>query len=414
MHGRKWKLASYFLLAAQAALAQRALTWDEVRERFHTNNPNLLAGQLQVRESQASEITAGLRPNPVISSINDEFLLFNPDRFKPFDTSQWTQSISQLIERRKKRPLRVESARLATSIASTDLADQERQLLFNLRDAFVRALQAKAFVDLANDNLAYYDRVLAVNRERFNAGDLARVDLTRLELQRAQFESDVVNARVNLRTAKIALLALMNDRQPVDTFDITGPFDFRPVPLTLEEARRAAVNVRPDLQSATTAVQKAVADNRLAWANGSWDPQLYLEYQRTQSDNTMGFGVSLPLRIFDRNQGEKERTRLDIDRARRFRESVIAGIYRDVDSAYATVNSVADLIVPYRDRYLPQARDVRETVSFSYSNGGASLLDFLDAQKSYRDTELAYQNLIASYLSALNQLSLATGREVMP
>jgi cobalt-zinc-cadmium efflux system outer membrane protein len=186
------------------------------------------------------------------------------------------------------------------------------------------------------------------------------------------------------------------------------------LPLTLEQARQAALASRPDLKSAETAISKARTDSRLAWANGSTDPDLYFEYQRTQSDNTLGFGVTIPLRVFNRNQGEKAKTEIEIRRAQRSREALAFGILRDVDSAYATVLSVRDLIGPYRDRYLKQARDVREIVSYSYSRGGASLLDFLDAQKSYRDTELAYQNLVASYLAALNQLSQAAGKEVLP
>ncbi len=407
-----WRLAFLFLgLPSCALLAQGPLTWEQVRERFEKNNPSLLAGQLLINEARADEVTAGLRPNPTFSSINDEF---NPTDFKPITGSQLTQSITQLIERRRKRPLRVESARYATAISTTDQQDLVRQLLFSLRDAFVRTLQAKAWVELAGQNLAYYDKVLEVNRERYRAGDIAQVDLTRLELQRAQFESDQVNAKVNLRTAKIALLALMNERQPVDSFDVSGEFAYRPLNMTLDQARQGSLAARPDLKSAATAVTKAGTDHKLAWANGSTDPTLYGEYQRTQADNTLGFGVIIPLRVFDRNQGEKEKTEIEITRAERNRLAVETGILRDVDSAYATVRSVEELILPYRDRYIKQAADVRETVSFAYSRGGASLLDFLDAQKSYRDTLLAYQTLIASYLSALNQLSQAVGQEVTP
>ena len=406
------RLALLFLgLSPGALLAQGPLTWEQIRERFQKNNPDLLAGALLSNEARADEVTAGLRPNPTFSSVNDEF---NPTNFHPFTGAQWTESLTQLIERRRKRPLRVESARFATAIASTDQQDLVRQLLFTLRDAFVRTLQAKAFVEMAGQNLAYYDKVLEVNRERYRAGDIAQVDLTRLELQRAQFESDAVNAQVNLRTAKIELLALMNDRQPVDRFDVAGEFAYRPLSVTLEQARQLCLEARPDLKSAATAVTKAHTDHELAWANGSTDPTLYAEFQRTQPDNTLGFGVSIPLRIFDRNQGEKEKTEIEITRAERHRTAVETGILRDVDSAYATVLSVQELILPYRDRYIPQSADVRETVSFAYSRGGASLLDFLDAQKSYRDTQLAYQTLIASYLSALNQLSQAVGQEVLP
>ncbi len=404
-----WSLG---LMMGSALFAEPPLSWDQVRERCEKNNPNLQAGELLIHEARADQITAGLRPNPVFSSINDQFLFFNTDKFKPFGTSQWTESVTQLLERRRKRPLRIESARLGTAIAASDQLDLKRQLLFELRDAFVRTLQAKALVDLARENLAHYDKVLEVNRRRFQAGDIAQVDLTRLELQRAQFESDLVNASVNLRTAKIALLALMNERQPVDAFDVEGDFAYHEPAITLDDARHSALDARPDLKSAAQAIDKARTDNKLAWANGSTDPDFYLEYQRTQSDNTMGFGVTIPLRIFDRNQGEKARTEIEITRAERNRQAVTAAILRDVDSAFATLSSVRDLILPYRDRYIPQARDIRETVSFSYSRGGATLLDFLDAQKSYRDTQVAYQNLIGNYYSALNQLNLATGTEV--
>jgi cobalt-zinc-cadmium efflux system outer membrane protein len=254
--------------------------------------------------------------------------------------------------------------------------------------------------------------VIAVNRERMKAGDIARVDLSRVELQRVQFESDLVNARVNLRTAKIALLALVNDRTPVDQFDVTGQYDDRVIVPALDELRAQSLALRPDLQSAVTAIDRAKNDNKLAWANGSTDPTLALDYTRAGPFNTIGLGFSIPLRVFDRNQGEKERTRLEIERSQSMRTSIEVSIYRDVDSAYATVESARALLQPYRDRYLKQAEEVRDTVSFSYGRGAASLLEFLDAQKAYRDTQLNYRNLIAGFLSAVNQLNLAVGKDV--
>jgi cobalt-zinc-cadmium efflux system outer membrane protein len=400
------------------ALAQNALSWGEVRDLFLKNNPSLAAGRIGVQEFQANEITAGLRPNPVFSTVNDQFRVFSLGSLDAWNNAQWTQTVSQLFERRNKRGLRVESARLATSIAGTDLADFERQLTFSLRDAFIRVLLSKSALELAADNLQDYEKILDVNRQRLLAGDIARVDLTRLELQRAQFESDLENARVGLRTAKIALLALLNDRRPVDDFDVTGEFDFRDSIISRAEARRIALEQRPDLKSSIAAIDKARTDNQLAWANGSTDPVLGLEYQRTPGDptgyNTMGFSIAIPLRIFDRNQGEKARTALEVSRAERFREGVLIGINRDVDSAYESLESVRTLLRSYRDRYLAQSADTREAVSFAYSRGGASLLEFLDAQKSYRDIQINYRNLVGSYLAAANQLNFAIGREVIP
>ena len=415
MQRRHWRALAPLLLVAGItgrAAAQQALTWEQVRERFLANNPNLSASRINIEEIRANEITAGLRPNPDLSVVLDQFHLFNPP-VDPFNNSQWTPTVQQLFERRHKRQLRVASAQEATAIAGTDAEDLQRTLSFSLRDAFNRILLAKSLYDLAQENVQYYDQVIRLNQERLKAGDISQSDFDRIDLQRVQFESDLVNSRVNLRTAKIDLLQFMNERQPVDAFDITGDFGFKETILLPQELHQHALDARPDLRSATRAVEKAQVDNRLAWANGSVDPTLGFEYQRTGPDHTAGLIFSIPLRVFDRNQGEKARTSLDIQRSERVREALIATILHDVDAAYAQVDGTRSLLRPYRDRYLPQAEKIRETVSYAYRNGGSSLLDFLDAQKSYRDTQLAYRNLIGSYLTAVNQLNLAVGREVL-
>jgi cobalt-zinc-cadmium efflux system outer membrane protein len=401
------------IISTGLATAQTALSWKEIQERFRANNPNLMAAATNIQESRANEVTAGLRPNPQLSFIGDQFRVFNPNPLQPFQNTQITPVVSQLFERRNKRQLRVESARLATRISGSDQADLERTLTFNLRDAFNHILQAKALLALANDNLAYYDQVLKVNTDRFRAGDISKVDLQRLELQRVQYESDIENARVTLRTSKIQLLALMNDKAPPDNFDILGDFDYKETILLPQELHQMAIGTRPDLQSATTAIDKARADNKLAWANGSTDPTIGVEYQRTQPDNTLGLSLDIPLRIFDRNQGEKARTSLEIRRTEQLRDGLATNILRDVDAAYAQVDGVRSLLRPYKQKYLSESADVRDTVKFAFASGGASLIDFLDAQKSYRDTQFNYLNLIGSYLSAVNQLNLAVGREVM-
>jgi cobalt-zinc-cadmium efflux system outer membrane protein len=276
-------------------------------------------------------------------------------------------------------------------------------------------LQEKAILDLARENLAYYDHVLDVNRDRFSTGAIARVDLDRLELQRIQYESDLQTAQVNLRTAKIQLLTLLNDRTPVEQFDVTGPFDFsRELPV-LDDIRQVALDTRPDLKAALQSVDKAMTDHRLAVANGSTDPTFSVDFARNPPIPVyFGAGINIPLRLFDRNQGEKLRTQLDIDRNEKQMEATRAQVFSDVDSAYAALNSAVTLLQPYKDRYLKQAESVRDTIEFSYQRGAASLLDFLGAQAEYRSVELNYLNLVGSYLQAANQLNLAVGREVIP
>jgi len=393
--------------------AQEPWTWEKVRERFETNNPTLRAGRLQVDEAKAGEITASLRPNPQLSVVLDQFTVFNPSVLSA-NNAQWTPTVTQLIERQSKRHLRYQSAELAARSSQSDTQDLERNLLFNLRDAFVRLLAAKSVLQFSTDNLSYFDKVIEVNRERFKAGDISNIDFERVELQRVQLESDYQNALVSLRQAKLDLLALMNEKSSADQFDVAGEFDFHDKLPELAEVRQQALLIRPDLQSAERIVQKAQADHKLAWANGSTNPTVGLEYQRTGPFNTLGIDFAIPLRIFDRNQGEKQRTQIEMDRTLRLREAVMAGVLRDVDSAHTGLVSVVEVLKPYRDHYLPEATDVRETISFSYAHGGSSLLDFLDAQRAYRDTQLNYRNLIANYLSAANQLNFTVGREVIP
>lgn len=422
MRTRIWYCCTLLLVLGPGLRAQTAppLTWDQVRQRFEANNPTLLADKLSIDESKAQEITAYLRPNPNFNfTVDGTQVAPSQGVWKPFAGTFESPGISYLHERQHKRELRLESAKKGTLIAESSHADLQRTLFYDLRGAFVSTLQAKAVLQLAQDNLAYYDHVLDVSRTQFKAGDIAQIDLDRLELQRVQFESDVQTADVNLRTAKIQLLTLLNDRTPVEQFDVTGPFDFKNELVPHEEIRKIALDTRPDLRAAVEAVDKAQTDHKLAVANGSTDPTFGAWYTHNSSTNnpfavnTIGVSVGFPLRIFDRNQGEKERTELDIARTQHLRDAAEAQVLSDVDSAYATVSSTLTLLRPYKQTYLAQAVRVRDTVYFSYQHGGASLLDFLNAESEYRSVQLNYLNLVGSYLAAISQLNLAVGREVI-
>ena len=408
------------LAVALSASAQQTLTWEQVRLRFEQNNPTLLADTLSIDESRAQEITAFLRPNPTFGLLADGTQIApNKGEWKPFAGTFESPSLSYLQERRNKRQLRLESAKKGTLIAESSHADLERTLLFNLRGAFVSTLQAKAVLQLAKDNLAYYNHVLQISRDRFNAGDIAQIDLDRLELQRVQYESDLQTAEVSLRTAKIQLLTLLNDRTPIEQFDVAGPFDFNEQLMARDEFRKIAMDTRPDLKAAVEAVDKAQTEHKLAVANGSTDPTWSAWYTHNSSNNnpfainTIGVSVSIPLRIFDRNQGEKLRTHLDITRNERLRDASEAAVLSDVDSGYAILESNVILLQPYKAKYLQQATRVRDTIFFSYQHGGASLLDFLNAQSEYRTVQLSYVNLVGAYLTAAAQLNMAVGREVI-
>ena len=422
----RWKttrLCSAILIAGLtrgSIFGQTAFTWQQIKERFAAANPTLKAAQLNIDESRAAEITAYLRPNPDFSLTTDGVQITrNLGVWRPFSGVVETPGVSYLHERQHKRELRRDQAKKTTTVAESTYLDQERGLVFNLRNAFVQTLQAKAVLQNSRENLDYWDRELTVNRKRYQAGDLAQVDLNRLELQRVQFESDYETAVVNLRTSKIQLLMLLNDRTPIEQFDVTGEYGFAVELKSLEEFRNIALEARPDLKAAMQSVDLAKITHQLAVANGSTDPTFSVWYSHNPSfansfaNETIGGSISIPLRIFDRNQGEKARTQIDIGRNERLLDATQAQVFNDVDSAYWTLIEALNLLKPYQAKYLPLAEDNRNRISISYQNGGSSLLDFLDAEKAYRDTRLAYLNLIGSYLTATAQMNMATGREVL-
>lgn len=431
MQNRLWRCLIWLAAASGVAAAQlpaqvppsspQIWDWQTVKDKFELNNTTLLAGQLNIDELKAEEITANLRPNPqfTVTADGTQIVPYH-GVWEPFAGTFVSPAVSQLFERRHKRGLRYEVAKAGAAIGVAQQSDLERTLIFNLRSAFVGVLQAKAVLRLAQTNLEYYDHILQISRDRYQAGDIAQIDLERLELQRLQYESDLQNALVNLRTTKINLLALLNEHSPVESFDVDGTFDFTDSLLSDDDYRKDALDARPDLRAAVLSVEQAETSYKLAAANGSTDPTIGLWYTHNGSFsnpdayNTVGASVSIPLRIFDRNQGEKLRTKIDIDRQEKLRQGVETQVYSDVDSAYALVESNVNLLKPYKAKYLAEAVHVRDTVYFSYQHGGAALIDFLNAESDYRAVQLNYVNLIGAYLTAAAQLNEAVGREVFP
>jgi cobalt-zinc-cadmium efflux system outer membrane protein len=399
---------------------QARYTWQQIRDMFESSNPTLLAARLNVDELRAQEITAHLRPNPDFT-LSADGTQIAPSRgvWQPFAGTFVSPGISYLFERRNKRGLRFESAQEGTAIGIAQESDTERNLLFNLRSAFVGILQAKAVLRLAQDNLDYYDKILKISEDRFSTGDIAKIDLDRLQLQRLQYESDLQTALVNLRTTKINLLALLSDRRSLDTFDVEGLFDFQEDILSQDEYRKEALDARPDLRAALLSVKQAETNYKLAEADGSTDPTIGVwfthngSFNNPDALNTLGASISIPFRIFDKNQGEKLRTKIEIGRSEKLRSGTETQVYSDVDSAYALLVSDINLLKPYKRQYLQQALQVRDTIFFSYQHGAASLLDFLNAESEYRTVQLSYVNLVGSFLTAAAQMNLSVGREVI-
>jgi cobalt-zinc-cadmium efflux system outer membrane protein len=258
---------------AASASAQQALTWDQVKTKFESVNPLLKADAANVEEMKAEEITAFLRPNPQFTlSVDGTQITPKNGVWTPFKGTTEQPNFSYLHEREHKRELRLKSAQEGTEITQSQHLDLERNLVFGLRSAFVQTLQAKAVLALAKADLEYYDKIIDISRERFKAGDLAKIDLARIELQRVQYESEIETAIVNLRQQKIQLLLLLDDRTPVDQFDVTGPFEPGPDLQALGDYHQIALNNRPDLRAAIQTIEQSQTNHKLAVSNGSTDP----------------------------------------------------------------------------------------------------------------------------------------------
>jgi cobalt-zinc-cadmium efflux system outer membrane protein len=408
------------LALTPGACGQQALTWDQVKAKFEQVNPALKADADNIDEMKAEEITAFLRPNPQLTVGADGSQIARHDGvWQPLKGTTEQPSFSYLHERQHKRELRLESAQEGTRITQSQHEDLNRNMIFALRTAFVSTLEAKFVLDLAKADLDYYDHIIDISRARLKDGNLAQIDFDRIELLRVQYESEIETAIVNLRTAKIQLLQMLNDRTPADQFDVTGTFDFSDNLQPMESYRDAALAARPDLQAALQTIQQSQTNHKLAEANGSTDPTYSAWYTHNASTNnpfgpqTLGLSVSVPLRIFDKNQGEKKRTLIDIDRSQQASEATRAQVFSDVDTAYELVRSNIALLKPYKNKYNDEALRVRDTVTYSYEHGSASLMDFLNAQSDYRQVQLAYAQLIGAYLTAAGQLNLAVGSEAI-
>ena len=390
--------------AAQAppsALVTR-LTREEAVALALRESPTLRAKSLEVRATQANEITAGLRPNPTASYSAEQLGGRTTD-------PQYTIAVGQTIELGGKRERRIASAQAATRVLGHELADVRRQVIAQVKKAFTDVLVAQATLALAQDNLRTLDEVERLQRFRAERGDISELELLRIQVQRFAFERDGTDARLAIAAAKIALRQAAGPAVIADDVEVVGDLEFRELAPPREELYRRAFENRPDLRAAEAARARARADNDLARANAWWDVTPQLQYQRIGDDNTIGVGVSIPLRVFDRNQGEIARTRAEIGRADALREVARAQVVADVDSAVSALTIQRDRVSMLRGTYLPKAQQARDTVEFAYRRGGVSLLDFLDAQRTYRETALEHLRALGNYWGAFYQLEAAVG-----
>ena len=381
-----------------------SLTLEQALRLASETNPNVRAKEFELKAVGAGEITAGLRPNPTANFLAEQF-----GGASSASQTQYTINIGQPIELGGKRQRRIDSATAQTKVTAHELADLRRQIDFQVKKTFTDILVAKDALALSEQNLSALDELEKIQRLRAEKGDLSGLELLRIQVQRFAFERDAADARQALRAAKIGLRSLIGADKVTDDFDAAGSLELRQSSYTQSELYRRALDTRPDIRAAEAARNKAKADINLAKANAWWDVTPQVEYQRIGPDNTIGFGFGLPLRIFDRNQGEIARTRADALRVDAVRDAVVIRALSEVDTALAAVDTERGKVEVLRDTYLPKAKQARETVEFAYRRGGVSLLDYLDAQRTYRETALQYLQALGNYQTAIYLLEAAVG-----
>ena len=387
------------------------LTMQQVVEYARVHSPSLQGARAHLSAVQANEITAGLRLNPYLVGEATQTNLSTTD---PNGPPFYGLGLQRTFEVGGKRTLRLNAARANTGVADAQVYDQQRALDLNVRTAFTRMLQAKLALSIANDNLADYRRTVQLMQVRLDVGDVDRTDFERIELQLAGFENDQTNAELNLTQASEQLQFLMGEPHVSADFDVVGTLVPPALPSTLPQLEATALATRPDLLAADRQVRANQAGVRLAAAMGKTDPQFGMEYEHSGTGSTFGGNLQIPLRIFDRNQGERERTRRETESSRLLLTQARNQVISDVDQAYAAYQAAVTQNARYQNKYLAEAAHVRDNLQFAYRNGDATLLDYLSALQEYRQTTLAALNAQAQAQTALHQLSYATATEVNP
>jgi cobalt-zinc-cadmium efflux system outer membrane protein len=403
--------------AAQAGAPITRLSLDDAVRLALARNQAMRAQRMAVDAAKADEITAGLKPNISLS--------FSADGFTPFSARQMTwdflksavtygSSASYLFERGGKRANRIAVARDTTDVTNRNVLDAERQLQFQAAQAFLNVLYAKSTLDLAGQNLKSFSEVVEVNRQRVTSGDLAEADFYKISLQKLQFEQDVSAAEVALVQARAALRQLVGFDTVREDFETSGDLAYTPRSLDLEELKREALEARADLQAARSGVTLAEHTLGLERSNRARDITGNVDYLHTGTDNTMGVGASIDLPIHDRNQGNIARSEVLVRQAT---ESELAARYlviTDVVDAYAAWQTNQKVVSLFESGYLQQARDSLQISRYVYQRGAGSLLDLLDAERTYRDTELGYRQALLAYMTSEEQLNFAVGKQVLP
>ena len=413
--------AAALVCSSLAAFAQPPvrITIEEAIQMALRHNHTLQAARTAIQQNQAAEITAGLRPNPNLF-VDWEYLpIFS--RPQGETVAEYIQAstegdigASYLIERGHKRQRRIEAARNATAVTRSQVADNERGVAFQVGSLFVNAQLAQSTLDLAQQDLKSFQATVNISEVQFKDGTISENDYLKIKLQLLQFEQDVQQALLNKAQSLSDLRQQLGyESVPVD-YDVVGEFEYKPLVVTLEEMQAKALQNRPDLRAAELGITAANSQYALAKANGKQDPTISANYSHANGISGATWSFSIPLAIFDRNQGNIAQTRVGVRQAEETKKAASGQVLTDVKDAYEGLQESARIAQLFRSSYLQVSQRSRDISEYAYRRGALALLDFLDAERTYRATQLAYRQVVAAYLTAVEQLRQAVGTRSLP
>jgi cobalt-zinc-cadmium efflux system outer membrane protein len=410
-------LCALAFAARGEATAANTITLDEAIQLALEHNKNLLATRTTIEQSLHQETTAGLRPNPNLSVSFSSLPLFAPQEgLKNYlsDNGSLDIGLGYTFELGGKRGDRIAAARDTTAVTRAQVTDAERALIFQVATQFIGVQLANSTVELARDNLKSFENAVEIGTAKYKSGAISENDYLKIKLQLLQFQTDLQAAQLARVQGLVALRQLVGYETVSADYDVAGPFDYRAVPLNAGDLFKLAADNRPDLLAAHRAVTASKSQVELAQANGIQDLTVGVDYVRQplggdHTANTASLGVSMPLAIFDRNQGEIARTKVAVTQAELQEAELIGQVKADVQNAYENLQENARIAEYYLSGYLEVAKRSRDISEYAYTKGATSLFDFLDAERSYRSTQLAYRQAIAAHLLAVEQVREAVG-----
>jgi cobalt-zinc-cadmium efflux system outer membrane protein len=403
------------------ALAQNpgsvTISLDDAIQMALRHNHNLLAARTTIQQSEAEEITANLRPNPVILSDWQFLPVFQPSQFSADyldNVAQFDLGVSYLFERGKKRQHRLRAARDLTAVTRSQVADNERSLAFSVATLFINVELAESTLALAMQDLKSFQNTVDISQARYNAGDIGEGDLLKIKLQMLQFQTDVSAAQLARVQGLSDLRQVLGYESIAPDYDVAGEFEYQPVKGNVDDFQAKALQSRPDLRAAQQGVTAADSQRALQQAIGKRDVTAEINYTHLGYLNDISLFGQMQMPIFDRNQGEIARAGFAITQAQEQERFANGQVLTDVRDAFENLRTNDQVVGLYRSGYLDQAQQSRDISEYAYRHGAASLLDFLDAERSYRSIQLAYRQALASYLLALEQLRQAVGTRSLP